>query len=60
MKKLPIDDFYTHGAIVREDGRVLRDMYVMQVKSAAEFQVCLRLLQAPVRHPRQRGLPSAR
>ena len=36
MKKLPIEDFYTHGAIVREDGRVLRDMYVMQVKSAAE------------------------
>lgn len=36
MKKIPIDDFYTHGGMVREDGRVLRDMYVMQVKSPAE------------------------
>jgi branched-chain amino acid transport system substrate-binding protein len=36
MKRMPIEDFYTHGAIVREDGRVLRDMYVMQTKTPAE------------------------
>ena len=36
MKKMPIDDFYTHGATVREDGRVIRDMYVMQTKKPEE------------------------
>lgn len=36
MRKLPIEDFYTHAGVVREDGRVLRDMYVMQVKAPSE------------------------
>ncbi len=32
MKKLPINDFYTANASIREDGRVIRDMYLLQVK----------------------------
>ena len=36
MKALPVDDFMTKGAQVREDGRVMRDMYLVQVKSPAE------------------------
>jgi branched-chain amino acid transport system substrate-binding protein len=36
MKSMPIEDFYTHGATIRSDGRVLRDMYVMQTKSPQE------------------------
>ncbi|MET4260000.1 branched-chain amino acid transport system substrate-binding protein [Bradyrhizobium sp. S3.12.5] len=36
MKKMPINDFYTRDGVVREDGRVLRDMYVMQTKSPSE------------------------
>ena len=36
MKKMPIEDSYTHGATVREDGRVIRDMYVMQTKTPEE------------------------
>ncbi|MEJ8855460.1 ABC transporter substrate-binding protein [Variovorax robiniae] len=35
MKKTPIDDFYAKGTI-REDGRFVHDMYLMQVKSQAE------------------------
>jgi branched-chain amino acid transport system substrate-binding protein len=31
MKELPIDDFYTKGT-VREDGRVMRPYYLMEVK----------------------------
>ena len=31
MKELPIDDFYTKGT-VREDGRVMRPYYLLQVK----------------------------
>ena len=36
MKKLPINDFMTKNGQVREDGRVIRDMYLMQVKTPAE------------------------
>lgn len=33
MRAMPVDDFYTHGATVRGDGLVLRDLYLFQVKS---------------------------
>jgi branched-chain amino acid transport system substrate-binding protein len=36
MKKLPINDFMTKGGQVRADGRVIRDMYLMQAKSPEE------------------------
>ena len=36
MKKLPINDFMTKGGQVRTDGRVIRDMYLMQAKSPEE------------------------
>jgi len=36
MKKLPINDFMTSNGKVREDGRVIRDMYLMQAKSPEE------------------------
>ncbi|HUK61067.1 MAG TPA: ABC transporter substrate-binding protein, partial [Stellaceae bacterium] len=36
MRKLPINDFMTKNGHLREDGRVLRDMYLFQVKSPAE------------------------
>jgi branched-chain amino acid transport system substrate-binding protein len=35
MKEIPIDDFYTKGS-VREDGRVMRPYYLLQVKTPAE------------------------
>jgi branched-chain amino acid transport system substrate-binding protein len=36
MKSLPIEDFYTHGASIRADGRVMRDMYIFRVKAPSE------------------------
>jgi branched-chain amino acid transport system substrate-binding protein len=36
MKQLPVEDFYTHGAKVRADGRIMRDHYLFQVKSPEE------------------------
>ena len=36
MKKMPINDFMTKNGIVRADGRVIRDMYLMEAKSPAE------------------------
>ncbi|GAC1390775.1 MAG: ABC transporter substrate-binding protein [Variovorax sp.] len=35
LKKTPIDDFYAKG-VVRPDGRMVHDMYLMQVKSPQE------------------------
>ena len=36
MKKMPINDFMTKNGVVRADGRVIRDMYLMEAKSPAE------------------------
>jgi branched-chain amino acid transport system substrate-binding protein len=33
MRELPIEDSFVHGAKLREDGRVIRDMYLAKVKS---------------------------
>jgi len=36
MKEMPINDFMTKNGRIREDGRVIRDMYLMQVKTPEE------------------------
>jgi len=36
MKAMPINDFMTKNGRIREDGRVIRDMYLMQAKTPAE------------------------
>ena len=36
MKELPVNDFFTRNGSVREDGRVIRNMYLFQVKSPEE------------------------
>ena len=36
MKSTPINDFMTRDGTIRADGRVIRDMYLLQVKSPAE------------------------
>ena len=33
MRELPINDFMTRDGYVREDGRAIRDMYLMRVKN---------------------------
>ena len=38
MKELPVNDFFTKGGSVREDGRVIRSMYLFQVKSPEELK----------------------
>jgi branched-chain amino acid transport system substrate-binding protein len=38
MQQTPINDMMTKGGKVREDGRVLRDLYIVQVKSPQESQ----------------------
>jgi len=36
MKKIPLNDFFARHAWIRDDGRVIHDMYLVQVKSPAE------------------------
>jgi branched-chain amino acid transport system substrate-binding protein len=36
MRELPVNDFYVKGAHLREDGRLVHDMYFAQVKAPSE------------------------
>jgi len=36
MKKLPINDFFAKNGQIRDDGRMVHDMYLLQVKKPAE------------------------
>ena len=36
LKALPVNDFMTVNGTIRADGRVLRDMYLFQVKAPKE------------------------
>lgn len=36
MRKMPINDFMTKNATIREDGRVMREMYLLEAKTPAE------------------------
>ena len=38
MKELPVNDFMTKNGKIREDGRLVRDMYVFEVKKPSESQ----------------------
>jgi branched-chain amino acid transport system substrate-binding protein len=36
MKEMKVEDFMTKGGVIRADGRLVRDMYLFQVKTPAE------------------------
>jgi len=36
MREMPVNDFMTKNGIIREDGRLVRDMYLFRVKSPAQ------------------------
>jgi len=36
MKATPVNDFFAKNGRIREDGRMVHDMYLMQVKTPAE------------------------
>jgi branched-chain amino acid transport system substrate-binding protein len=36
MREIPVDDFYARNGKVREDGRLVHDLYFVQVKTPAE------------------------
>ncbi|WP_269500162.1 ABC transporter substrate-binding protein [Castellaniella sp. S9] len=38
MKELPINDMFAQGGYIREDGRMVHDMYLMKIKAPAESE----------------------
>ena len=36
MREIPVDDFFAKNGRLREEGRLLHDMYFVQVKTPAE------------------------
>ena len=38
MREMPINDFMTHDGKLRIDGRVMRDMYLFEVKTPADSE----------------------
>lgn len=36
MRKMPVNDFMTNDALIRSDGRLLRDFYLLEAKTPAE------------------------
>ncbi|WP_246775805.1 ABC transporter substrate-binding protein [Methylobacterium aquaticum] len=36
MREMPVDDFYARGGRIREDGRMIHDMYLFEVKKPEE------------------------
>ena len=36
MREIPVNDFFAKNGKLREDGRLLHDMYLVQVKTPAE------------------------
>lgn len=38
MKKMPVEDFFARGAMIRSDGRLMNDMLLVQVKKPADVK----------------------
>jgi branched-chain amino acid transport system substrate-binding protein len=36
MRSMPINDFFAHNGHIREDGRMVHDMYLFEVKTPSE------------------------
>ena len=59
MKATPVNDFYNNDVKIREDGRVMHEMYLWQVKPASEAKHRIRFLQAGGDDPARRSLAPA-
>jgi branched-chain amino acid transport system substrate-binding protein len=57
MKKMPVNDFFAKNGSIRDDGRMVHDMYLLQVKKPPSPSPGT---TTRARHdPRGRGLPAA-
>ncbi len=59
MKQTPINDMFATGGKIRDDGRMVHDMYLVQVKAPGEVEAAVGLLQGAAHREGRRCLPSA-
>ena len=59
MRDMPIHDFFADHGLLRGDGRMVHDMYLVEVKKPEEFALSLGLLQDPQDHSGRGGVPAA-
>ena len=59
MKATPVNDFFAKDGRVREDGRMVHDMYLAAVKTP-ERSRSLGLPEDPAHDPSRPGVPAAR
>ena len=60
MKETPVNDFMTKNGKIREDGRLVRDMYLFEVKKPEESKGEWDLYKLDPHDPRRGGLQAAR
>ena len=58
MREMPINDFFAKNGRIREDGRMVHDMYVYEVKKPVGIEGRVGLLQASRGDPGRRGVSS--
>jgi branched-chain amino acid transport system substrate-binding protein len=59
MKATPINDVFAHNGRIREDGRMVHDMYLFEVKKPSESNGALGRLQAGGDHSGRGSVPAA-
>ena len=60
MKATPINDFFAKDGTIRQDGRMVHDMYLARVKSPERIDRQVGLLRDPAHDPGRPGVPAAR
>ena len=60
MRETPIEDFFSRNGKLREDGLMVHDLVLVQVKKPEEFEISLGLLPGPHPHSRRAGVRAAR
>ena len=59
MRETPIEDFFSRNGQLREDGLMVHDLVLVQVKKPDEFEISVGLLPNPRAYPRRSGLRAA-
>ena len=60
MREKPIEDFFARNGKLREDGLMVHDLVLVQVKTPEESKYPVGLLQDPRAYPRRAGVRAAR
>ena len=56
MREMPINDFFAKNGKLREDGRMVHDMYLVEVKTPSRVERPVGLLQGHRDDPRRSGV----